>query len=256
MRIYEYIKIAGEKPFIGSATAPACVITEDFQKMLTEFIGTCYYYNILMKKITYEKLSNDEIVQHVKNVCDMIYKSHAYEYQTLYDTTIAEYNPIENYNMNEHEVIKNSGTDKTTMSKGEQKTTDEMGQAVVTNLKGKEHSKQHSSGDTAPFETQTYKKVDQTDTEYNSDSRTDTATAEPVTNSHTRNSYSDTDSLEHGHEVERDLTRSGNIGVTTTQQMLESQRDLARFNLVRIVANDLMQTLTLCISGGGYSDEC
>lgn len=39
------------------------------------------------------------------------------------------------------------------------------------------------------------------------------------------------------------LTRSGNIGVTTSQMMIQSERDLADFNLLKIIFNDLCDRL-------------
>lgn len=41
------------------------------------------------------------------------------------------------------------------------------------------------------------------------------------------------------------ITRSGNIGTTTTQMMIETERELARFNLVKICLQDLAEFLTL-----------
>lgn len=43
------------------------------------------------------------------------------------------------------------------------------------------------------------------------------------------------------------LTRSGNIGVTTSQQMLESERDIALFNFIGIVAHDIIKSICICI---------
>lgn len=43
------------------------------------------------------------------------------------------------------------------------------------------------------------------------------------------------------------LKRAGNIGVTTTQQMIESERQVANFNLVKIVAQDLIKLLCVCV---------
>lgn len=42
-------------------------------------------------------------------------------------------------------------------------------------------------------------------------------------------------------------TRSGNIGVTTSQQMLESQRSLANFNFVDIVARDIVKKIAILL---------
>ena len=73
-----------------------------------------------------------------------------------------------------------------------------------------------------------------------------------------------TDSLQHGmsHDISarsnlytdeskgtttHKLTRSGNIGVTTSQQMLESERDIALFNFIGIVAHDIIKSICICI---------
>lgn len=48
--------------------------------------------------------------------------------------------------------------------------------------------------------------------------------------------------------TDRTLNRSGNIGVTTTQQMIDSTLDLyAKYNLVSYIYNDLIEILSLTI---------
>lgn len=44
---------------------------------------------------------------------------------------------------------------------------------------------------------------------------------------------------------QRDLTRSGNIGVTTSQQMIQSEIDLRRFNLFEEMMNDVDSVMCL-----------
>ena len=44
-----------------------------------------------------------------------------------------------------------------------------------------------------------------------------------------------------------EFKRSGNIGTLTTQQMLQSQRDIAMFNFMAIVAHDIIKLITICI---------
>lgn len=57
------------------------------------------------------------------------------------------------------------------------------------------------------------------------------------------NSYTDESSGTTTHK----FTRSGNIGVTTSQQMLESERDIALFNFIGIVAHDIIKSICICI---------
>lgn len=170
-------------------------------------------------------------------------------------TLLAEYNPIENYSMTEEM------TDDTTV--------DEYGK-TVTRTDNLQHTKTGSETNT-PNTTETNTPNLQT-TEGNkvfgfnssvgvdSDSSVSAATG---TNTITKTG---TETLQHnvtdsdtGTQTHRDggsdthtrnytLTRSGNIGVTTSQQMLQSERDLWVWNFFReIVFPDIDRVLTLGI---------
>ena len=41
--------------------------------------------------------------------------------------------------------------------------------------------------------------------------------------------------------------KEGNIGVTTSQQMLESEREVALFNFIGIIAHDIIKLIAICI---------
>lgn len=45
----------------------------------------------------------------------------------------------------------------------------------------------------------------------------------------------------------RELTRKGNIGVTTTQQMIESELELREYNFIEVIYSDIDSILTLKI---------
>lgn len=71
-------------------------------------------------------------------------------------------------------------------------------------------------------------------------STTDTITKDSFTNSETGSiTKSDTES------GERTLNRSGNIGVTTTQQMIQQERDIAKFSLEQIIIADIVENLCI-----------
>ena len=53
----------------------------------------------------------------------------------------------------------------------------------------------------------------------------------------------ETDTIEH----DTTLTRSGNIGVTTSQQMIESERKLWDYNIFKTIYEDVDSILTLSI---------
>ena len=250
------------------------------------------------------KTDADVIRKRVTNLINV----RKYKYSKLYDTTLLEYNPIENYSMTEEGTDTTSesgtktddlgaysdttsGTDTTTITDSKTEkigayedaststTTNEIDK-VTTNTN---NSTSNSGSETherkvAPFDSGTY-----SEQELNTDTfkdRRNVTNAETIVLPHTdttntrdstkggarENSYTTntTDAFQHGmaHNISsrsnlytdeskgtttHKFTRSGNIGVTTSQQMLESERDIALFNFIGIVAHDIIKAICICI---------
>ena len=145
------------------------------------------------------------------------------KWENLWAVHNAEYNPIENYNMVEHEETvptgqeTESGTNSGTSSK---RTTGAAADNVTdSSVYG------FNSTDPVPA-AKTEQKSDWT--EAVTSSGTDGKTKSFVNRKDTR-----------------DLTRSGNIGVTTSQQMLQSSIELNRWNFWLQVFEDLDTTFCL-----------
>lgn len=144
---------------------------------------------------------------------------------------------------------------------------------VVTDTGSETHERK-----VAPFDSDTYAEQELntdtfkdrrnvTETETNVSPHNDTTTKQDTTKGGAReNIYTTktTDALQHGmtrdissrsnlytdeskETTNHKLTRSGNIGVTTSQQMLESERDIAMFNFIGIVAHDIIKSICICI---------
>lgn len=248
--ITEYLTMINpidDTPFRGSASTPAPIVNKDFQQMLTDFIS-CEYNNYHLRRICYDT-EPEGIGARVQRICDNVYITHAYTYQHLYDTTVAVYNPIENYDMKENEKTQNSGTDKTERDIGSHTDSTNIGEVTATDIYGQDKTTHSGTENRAPFESQTYKNLNQSIASDTRDSRTDRHTQSQQSNSMTVGGRHDSDSLTHGHHIERELTRHGNIGVTTTQQMIEQERRIASMNLCRIVANDIIHAICICYQG-------
>ena len=63
------------------------------------------------------------------------------------------------------------------------------------------------------------------------------------------NTWAESDKTDTSSSAEEDVTerRTGNIGVTTTQQMLEQERKIAEFNMVSYIAQSFKQRFCLLI---------
>lgn len=147
--------------------------------------------------------SNDNAVKQASNYISLYGKSHKYEYDKLVDTLSLVYNPIENYSMIE------KGTDTRTPN------ITQTNKGVNTNTVGVDTS--ITTGKTT---------FDKSDSFIN-----DTKTTNTGTNTDTQD-INTTVTTAGNEKTVHEFTRSGNIGVTTSQQMIESERQLAMFSVV------------------------
>lgn len=158
-----------------------------------------------------------------QKLCDICYMMFIKKWTRNWTILTMEYNPIENYAMSDTHTFEhgkketNSGTD----------TTRRTGTDTVTHTGDNEN-------EVSAFNSSTYQdsaKVTQNTTDLD-----------------TRNMN---DALEHGHvitnsgvDTER-TTRTGNIGVTTSQQMAESDLQLWRWNFFYEVFSDIDNVFTV-----------
>lgn len=181
------------------------------------------------------------------------------KYQRLYEAEKLKYEPIENYNM-----IESGSDDRTvdltdTNSLGTVKTTDNQGEINQTNgygaVRHDDSVQPHEDTKTIGFagaNADTYKNGDKNvdsygklDSSHTEAGRSDTFNQKAVENSQTREQLT-ADVLKHGgtDNLSHTLTRHGNIGVTTSQQMLESEVALWRnFNWYSILIDDIIHEL-------------
>lgn len=271
MTIERYLNNVGENPFWGGNAGPPSIANTAFQTELSEYISA-YYSDYKLRKAfkrSFDEGGYGSLANRVRGVCDIVYIAHSYSYQTLWDTTTLEYNPIENYRMTETENTGNSGADTTTKREDaytdtethSSYTDDEtLGDTSLTDRWGEVVQSGNNTNQRAPFESQNYLNYDKDTTSSNRNAYEDVHTTTSVDNiyahgerniSHNMGKRGGSDTIEYGRVIDRKLERSGNIGVTTSQQMIQSERDVARFNFLRIVANDIIQTL--CVVYGGVN---
>lgn len=102
-------------------------------------------------------------------------------------------------------------------------------------------------------------RVDETNSTVNVPTKTDNKTTTVVENigekTNTQNATSQQQQQAHTDTVtgkeatlyKHENRTHGNIGVTTSQQMLESEREVALFNFVGIIAHDIIKLIAICI---------
>ena len=197
-----------------------------------------------------ESLSDDDITK----LAGLLVTTYGINWTKLWATTQFEYEPIENYNM----VEELTGTSSTTYGK------------TTTTTNNLTHSKSGTQKlDDSSTETTTPELTNKSTNTVNGFNSTDgvtsgsTTTAASGTNKVTRSgsdtttfNTSDTDTGTQAHADggsdtgtnSHTLTRHGNIGVTTSQQMIESERNMWIWNFFHdTVFPDIDKTLTLNI---------
>lgn len=189
---------------------------------------------ILMRTRELEILYPD--FTYMKNRITIWSNKYHINWKKLYDTTVLEYNPIENYdrmedwtdNDDETSTSERDNTRNTTNTVKSTSTNEVMNSVNVTdqntafNAGLADHAKQITDGDT---------------TENGSITNTETG------------KYTENENVNGGRTGRHTRVgrAHGNIGVTTSQQMIQSERDLVVFNLYDVIAESFVENFCLMV---------
>lgn len=154
-------------------------------------------------------------------------------WEELYKTTIQDYNPIYNYDRTEETTDTRSGTRK--LSEDTSSNTKQNGDTSVTDTSS--DSSEHTiSADNSDSYEPGYKDVSsRQDTQASESSNRVDVTGDRAVDETTGETYS------------HKLRAYGNIGVTTTQEMLEAQRKVVRYNIYNEIADSFKDEFCLYI---------
>lgn len=256
MKLYDYIENNySNNPFIQSELIATFdnnpISSENFQNLLRDFIYDNFgYYEISEKINNTTERKNKTMLEVIQEISSNIYLSNAYKYDTLYSTIIQEYNPIENYSMSEKIETTYNGKEITaTTFTGREKETRSITEERT------EHSQTNEGGTTnvlktAPYDSESFFNKEQSTTTQDTPTSSELSIGNTGENTTEKTFENRIDNNVKSFDNRNDVvthTRSGNIGVTTSQQMLESQRSLANFNFVGIVARDIVKRIGILI---------
>lgn len=232
----------------------------------------------LVERLMVDGKLSDEAKQTIATTLSIMFKENwTYLWKALY----ADYNPIYNYGMTESESSNETGNETTTNDKSI--TTESEGWvSKETNDKSDNTTTDNNSSTTEDLNTVNSSMTSETDNSvygYNSenavnDNKSITKSTEATTNkdnstvtnngstvtNYGAESSEDTNTTDNSKSTEADkgtkdstsnttrvLTREGNIGVTTSQQMIESELKLRNTKYWDLVFKDIDSLLTLSI---------
>lgn len=160
-------------------------------------------------------------------------------WERLYKTTLLEYNPIENYDRMEEwteaeDTKKNTEADATGTSK-----TDTDGTSTrQSNTDGVINDQKYVSA---------YNEIEFTPTERDNNTQNEKNESEQkdVGTVSVKTSAENTTDETGNRNLLRKGRAHGNIGVTTSQQMIEAERDVAQYNIIDVIINSFKNRFCL-----------
>ena len=166
------------------------------------------YMMWLLRYSVFNYISDD--VDEIKRCIDILAKIYSNRFIKSVSVLLSDYNPIENYNSTETESMEITGQNSTT-SEISSTTTGEN----TTNTTGE------TTETLSPYDSENFNNNSKNNS-------SDVTTENSSTSDNTSNTMSGTSSQTNA----RTLKRSGNIGVTTSQQMIQSEIDLRKNDLI------------------------
>lgn len=246
MRLAEYLEKTSDQPFILDTIFKTCFsdLPEDYNSKITEFAKENYGMRTIRGSITACR-TDEEIKDKINALCTTVAFDNAYALNVLYKTLNLDYNPIENYNMKEEmtDTGKISHLD-ITDSKNTEKNTGTVS-SVNSNSVNNGETVNTSVISKTPFDDDVM-----TDTEKNVSTGNAVVNSESGNATTTNNLNNDTvfhnvdDNVEE-RNLKQTHTRTGNIGVTTTQDMIKQEREIAEFHFLSIFTRKIIRAICL-----------
>lgn len=164
------------------------------------------YFTIKYSEFRYRS-DNELTIAETVNFVTKIYNDN---FTRKVNALTIEYKPLENYDSTETEEVTNNLTQNTNSTAN-----------ATTKTNNSSNSSEESISKISPYDSENFNNN-------TSDTGTISATGEITTTDENSNDLTNT---ENG-KTSRTMTRHGNIGVTTSQQMLESELNLRKFNII------------------------
>lgn len=158
-------------------------------------------------------------------------------WQKLYDTTVLVYNPIFNYDRTEEWSENEQMLDKRTLTGTEMETSTDNSSGEIRSS-GTVQSELNVSGYNESSYVPREQTIETPDTLTSNTSETDRIVSIDK---------NDTENMDRKRDNIRTGRAFGNIGVTTTQQMIQEERETVLFNMYKVITDSFIERFCLMI---------
>ena len=183
--------------------------------------------NILLESMDFEAVYTDP--DFLRGAIYIWGKTNYHTFEKWYQAQQIEYDPLNNYDR--YEEWKDKGTDKKTTSSGQTGKSDAKNTELNTSNGTQDHY-------VTPYDTN----------QLTEDEQVKNLTTDNINGTQLINSQIDTTGKEDGTTSgEHEGHMWGNIGVTTSQQMLQAEYDIAEWNLVQHITDMFLQKFCILV---------
>lgn len=162
------------------------------------------------------------------------FSANEYNFEMMQKALTMEYNPIENYDRwSGHTITHNENRTENVESKSKHELTNET--ESKNKISGKNTTENETKQNQSPFDSSTLKTTETTDVQSNETYNDDQTTN--VLNNETGDNSNQTGIVSSQNEEEiLDEHTHGNVGVTTNQQMINSELELREFDIYQNIS--------------------
>lgn len=183
-------------------------------------------------------------------IAKIILSKYLKNWDRLWETNVVAYSPVHNYDMTEERTRKLANSEAEVANENQAHTgTDTITHGKVETI---EHGREFESTDYIyGLNTEDDPKPSEKTSSGEDGETVTTNSGSDVNTKNLADTKSNNRNLAGAEEEEEEIHRAGNIGVTTTQKLVEEERQLWRWNFFEQVFNDLDNELALA-----FHDSC
>ena len=188
------------------------------------------------------------------NIANYLYKMYGDKWDKMYDVMTEEYNPIHNYKMHQTEHI-DDVRDENNTNDGQSNITIE-GDGTTSRTGSSERDISNTASNSSDVYAFNSENASHDSSGSNSATTSDDVSSSDSATSHdeevTTTSNSNVGTFTADNDRDSELSREGNIGVTTSQQLIEAELEVRRHIILDVIRDDITYVMTLPYYGGKY----
>ena len=181
----------------------------------------------------------------MKTMLERFTAARLWGWQKLYDTTMLKYNPIWNKDGTVTETETRDLAHSETGSRDDTRKDSETSKSSGNDSRT-ESSESGTTGSTNAFNTGEWTGREKSDTDTSGTSSWEYLNSDNRSGTETFKSADQRDGTETG-TVSRIREEHGNIGVTSTQQMIREEREIAEFSIYEKIADDIVRAFCILV---------